>query len=312
MLLAHASVPILSALPSVPPTPSEPYTGASATAAARASLQHVLDNYKAGLLNVPPHTLGASDLSRSDTRSFGETHASELSSIASDPTGSIRSTIPVTPPPAGRPQPVQLHDSSVPQQQNTPPKSDASLGRLASPPINPQVLNSDPAPIPIPGTASISSVSAPDPSLHPTIAETGVPVSAGKNGPGPASGSLHDIKAASPTAGPRSGGLPGNETHDLGFGQAPSGGFGQPSSGGPGAPAKWESAEEEKKRLQREERERILAQPAPAHESAEEEKKRLEREERERVLNAGGSNIARDDSTKKGGPDEDLPPYQDI
>lgn len=50
------------------------------TASARASLQHALDNYKPG--HVDLHVQIGGDLSRSDTRSFGESHASELSSLA--------------------------------------------------------------------------------------------------------------------------------------------------------------------------------------------------------------------------------------
>jgi hypothetical protein len=127
---------------------------------------------------------------------------------------------------------------------------------------------------------------------------------------------LHDIHGASPTAGPKSGGLPGRDSTGPGFG------YGQDSAtvAGAAAPAKYESAEEEKKRLQREDRERILAAqggapPATAaapvsastFESADDEKKRLEREEREKILATGGSSAP---GPKKD--DEDLPPYQDV
>ena len=78
-------MPIIGALPFVPPSQTSPYTGAQATGAARASLQRALDNYKTGHINLPHQPSGA-DLHRSDTRSFGETHASELSSIASGAT----------------------------------------------------------------------------------------------------------------------------------------------------------------------------------------------------------------------------------
>ncbi|KAF9242879.1 Eisosome component PIL1-domain-containing protein [Melanogaster broomeanus] len=50
-----------------PPTPANPYTGAPATAAARASLQRALDDYKTGHISLPLHT--GADLSRSDTQS---------------------------------------------------------------------------------------------------------------------------------------------------------------------------------------------------------------------------------------------------
>lgn len=135
-------------------------------------------------------------------------------------------------------------------------------------------------------------------------------MSAGPSGPGPASGSLHDIKAASPLAGPRSGGLPGNESQILAYGQPPTSNV--------ASSQKLESAEEEKKRLEAAytlhdstpstSTSQAAAVVSPAHESAEEEKKRLEREERERILQAGSSQGG---SPKKDGPEEDLPPYQE-
>jgi len=226
VLLAQAATPITAALPLIPPNAGE-YKGGPATAAVRASLQRALDNYKTGHINLPTLT----DLSRSDTQSFGESHKSELSSMASQDSLSTAPGIPLTPP---------VKQTTLPLEITT--------------------------------VASLPDA---------TVVETGIPVSAGENGPGPASGSLHDIKAASATAGPKSGGLAGNVSGDVGYGQ--------PSA------VKFESAEEEKKRLQREDRERLLAQ-----ESAEEEKKRLEREERERLLSS---------DEPKG---DDLPAYQEM
>ncbi|KAG9314416.1 Eisosome component PIL1-domain-containing protein [Chiua virens] len=52
-------------------------SNAQVTAAAKGSLQHALDNYKPGNVNLNLQT--GADLARSDTRSFGESHASELS-----------------------------------------------------------------------------------------------------------------------------------------------------------------------------------------------------------------------------------------
>jgi hypothetical protein len=143
-----------------------------------------------------------------------------------------------------------------------------------------------------------------------------MPVSAGEKGPGPASGSLLNIHAASPTAGPKSAGLPGRSSSISEYGQ------GVLTGGAAATPPKFESAEEEKKRLQKEDRERVLAAQAPpaatqaqaqapAFESAEDEKKRLEREDRERVLSSGGSDAAGGVSGPKRD-DEDLPPYQDM
>lgn len=75
------------------------------------------------------------------------------------------------------------------------------------------------------------------PTVTPTVAETGVPVSGGPGGPGPSSGSLQDIRSSS------------QESSQAAVQEGGS------SSG----PAKqYESAEEEKRRLEREERERLL------------------------------------------------------
>jgi len=306
-------------LPTLPPTKERPYTGGQATGAARASLQRALDNYKTGAIHFPTQPPGA-DLSRSDTRSFGETHASELSSISSDITLPSQSGIPLTPPSSGHQTLMQSHTDTESKAPSAYPSS--------SPHINPSQLNQSPALIPtttIPPTSDAPSTTSPVPiggahessatkipAIHPTVAETGVPVS---GGPGPASGSLHDIHAASPSAGPRSGGLPGNTSAQPSFGQ------GTQNIAAPAA--KFESAEEEKKRLEKEDREKLLAtggsthpapgtasnatQPAtgkPNYESADDEKKRLEREERERVLRGDGT------QPKKDG--DDLPPYADL
>jgi hypothetical protein len=143
------------------------------------------------------------------------------------------------------------------------------------------------------------------------MAETGVPVSAGPGGPGPASGSLLDIKAASDSAGPHTGGLPPSQASEA------------PSYGQTPAVVAHESAEEEKRRLAASYAQQSAAAAAPSEpapsasaapvsqpprqESAEEEKKRLEREERERILHAGGSGPSDAPKDK----DEDLPPYQE-
>ncbi|TFK77040.1 hypothetical protein BDN72DRAFT_866840 [Pluteus cervinus] len=202
VLLSHASAPIIAALPTLPPTPTSPYTGAQATGAARASLQRALDHYKTGHINLPSQAPGA-NLNRSDTVSFGESHATELSGIDSDHT---HAKIPATPPAATKP----LASGS--------PHSPAKPGTPG--PINPLALNNSPAPIPHVSSTSPPQSSAPTPlgpavvaagsASHtppiPTVAETGNPVVAGEDGPGPASGSLHDIKASSnPTLSPAAG-----------------------------------------------------------------------------------------------------------
>ncbi|KAF8898676.1 Eisosome component PIL1-domain-containing protein [Infundibulicybe gibba] len=322
VLLSQAASPIIAALPTLPPTQANPYSGAQATGAARASLQRALDNYKTGHINLSPHTAG-SDLSRSDTRSFGESHASELSSINSDT--STHHGAPVTPPIVSQPLP-QAHTPSSPQR--APEKPASSPPMPHSPPINPSALNNSPAPLPPMASvgdvqrtestgvsdADTSHPSTIHPIITPTVAETGVPVSAGAQGPGPASGSLHDIKAASPTAGPRSAGLPGNNPHASLYGQIGPGFAPTPAAA---VVQQYESAEKEKKRL---EDSQVLTNPRPVeqtpsgppaapYETAEQEKKRLEREERERILQTGGTSQGDGAGPKK---DDDLPPsYQD-
>lgn len=277
----------MDTLPTLPPTPTHPYTGADQTAGARAALQKALDHYKPGQIALP--SLGA-DLSRSDTRSFGESHASELSSISSTPgEQSAHPGLSITPPPT-----VALEQSE---------KSNRS-----SPPINPNMLNQSPTPIParpstITGLPPASSPMADDPFKAaiseplPTIAETGVPLSAGPSGPGPASGSLKDPQSESQGLGTQSvDQVPRASVDDL-YSNA------QPRS---------ESAEEEKKRLEREERERVLAAstPQPKFESAEDEKRRLEREEQERVRAGGASDEGQGEGEEKDG--DELPPYKDV
>ncbi|KAK0456505.1 Eisosome component PIL1-domain-containing protein [Armillaria borealis] len=281
VLLSQAANPVIAALPTLPPTESSPYKGAQATGAARASLQRALDNYKTGHINLPPQVAG-SDLNRSDTQSFGESHASELSSMDIDIAGATSPGIPLSPPLNATKESSQVSSEST--KKYAPPSSPPP--QTQSPPINPSNLNLSPTPIPSSGSPSSLSPGAPsfpsDPSkptlppITPTIAETGVPVTAGESGPGPASGSLHDNKA----------------------------------SGG----NKFVSAEEEKKRLAATYSQAYNAPPAsqPASstsESAEEEKKRLERERALKEAGNHGPTGSGDGNTHKDG--DDLPPYQD-
>lgn len=268
VLLSQAASPIIAALPAIPPTATSPYTGHQTTGAVRASLQRALDNYKTGHINLPPHP-AVTDLSRSDTQSFGESHASELSSIPPSP-----------------------HTSP------TPPTTESNKTQAVSA-IDPQHLNQSPAPIP-PAPETASPPSAPvantvPPAVTPTIAETGLPVSAGPQGPGPASGSLHEIHAATPVAST----LPKHETAEEEKKRLaalysppvqPTTATGATSS----APYAATSTAEQPPSAQ-----------AQRHETAEEEKKRLEREERQRLLHGDtpSNNAPRDD--------EELPPYQE-
>lgn len=281
-MLAEASKPLLEVLPSVPPTTSNPYVGSTSTAATRATLQKALDNWKPGNTQLPIPTSADNE-----ARSFGETHASELSRISSVADRRSPSPRAASPP---------LGNNEIPSSDPAPPAS----------PLNPTTLNNVPAPIPtshspspIPATtvtqslSAVSTSSMPIPSA-PTIAETGVPVVAGKDGPGPSSGSL-----ASPI---HRGSTSSQTPSQPGYGEAvPSYGVDVPKYGlkdaqGPTS-AVYESAEDEKRRLEREEREKVLrgapgygdgdgqtAGPSGSqqYETAEEEKRRLEREERER------------------------------
>ena len=246
----------------------------------------------------------AVDLNRNDTKSFGETHADELSTIGHD--GPVPR--PSTP---RRPSGTSLYDPPVPMPVPIPAKTEitspkqATSPTVSSPPLQTGSLNLSPAELPAPAikpsnAPTISHTSGSDPidppakllQVTPTVAETGVPKSAGPDGPGPASGSLLELKAEHDSH----GGTPGHTTGTT--------------------PKPYESAEDEKKRLEREERERVLKQgpptPAPKLETAEEEKKRLEREEREKLL-AGGSDA--NPAPGSGNPDEnvdELPPYKEF
>ncbi|OSX67415.1 hypothetical protein POSPLADRAFT_1176223 [Postia placenta MAD-698-R-SB12] len=299
ILLSQGANAVITALPAIPPSDKQ-YHGADITASVRATLQEALDNYKPGDINLPLRSPVSKDLSRSDTRSFGETHAKELSRIT--PVGdSVQPNIPLTPPPTGTgsalpPAPSQSasRSSSIshatqgsvgyssPITQRTSPTILASPPPVGSrsPPLNPASLNQAPAPIPI-SSSLPPPVVAPNPtdptvkipSVTPTVAETGVPKSAGSEGPGPSSGSLLDLKSSSPTLTRGSDALPS-------YGVMP----GSSADPAPEKSEKWESAADEKKRLEREEREKVLA--------------------------AGGGV----DNNADGGPskEDDLPPYEEF
>lgn len=206
-----------------------------------------MDDYKTGHINLPPQPAGA-DLHRSgsDTRSFGESHAAELSSINSDHSGATAG-IPTTPPAVEYKPPSQPTVEYKPPSQ--PPASfkasePQATDKLPSTPINVADLNQSPTLIPpTPSLQSVPVVATEGkpvdsvPTNIPTVAETGIPVSAGSEGPGPASGSLRDLRESTSTQQP----------------EVPV----QPKQSPPG-PSPLESAGDEKKRLEREERERLL------------------------------------------------------
>jgi hypothetical protein len=291
VILAQASEQVLQLLPSLPPSPTRKYEGTQGTAAIRAAVQKALDSWKPGNVEFPVQHAPV-DLNRSDTKSFGETHANELSAV-----GPSTST---------HPSGTTLHDPPVPvlpEPQSTSTQL-ATSPPLSSPPLQTESLNLAPVQLPTPNippsdntVTSLTSGSDPIdsstklPQITPTVAETGIPKLAGPDGPGPASGSLLDIKSE----------------HDSQMG-APGHAAGSTSK-------TYESAEDEKKRLEREARERVQKQLGgpPQFETAEEEKKRLEREEREKLLTGSNKTNPAPGSEKPDGDGEQLPPpYKEL
>lgn len=329
MLLSQAAAPILAELPSVPPGSTTPYNGHQNTGAVRAALQQALDNHKPGTTSFKLPSAGA-DLSRSDTRSFGESHAAELSNITAYTPPTPHANIQVAGGPTQQPAPQPAIPHAPAPTFPTPQQPAHAHGPVAqapaqqSPPINPSALNQAPAPLPEPAVSPVIATSSPEstapataPIITPTVAETGLPLSAGASGPGPAKGSLHDLKHASTQSGALQNpheSVKEEKKPVTGAGIAPSP---VPAPAPAPAPApQHPTAEEEKRRLAAAySQAHPAAAPAPVpstsqtHESAEEEKKRLEREERERILR--GSSTQQGQGRKEGEPDEDLPPYQE-
>ena len=216
-------------MPTLPPTTANPYAGAQVTAAARASLQHALDDYRPGHVNLNLKIPG--DLSRSDTRSFGESHASELNSLS--PGQEAHPGLPLTPP--------------IPEPAST-GKEDHRPSTQPSP-ANPNQIAS---PIPVPA-------------VTPKLSETAVSLSASE--PAPASG---DVPAAAQGTSPSGAGRPAESpSEDLYASPAKTESAEEEKKRlereerervvAAGNQIGSESAEEEKKRLEREERERVLA-----------------------------------------------------
>jgi len=320
-LLADASEALLAELPEQEPHGA--YTGATNTARIRSQLQHAIDSYaptqgQTNQFKSAPAGPGVG--ASADTRSFGETHKDELNSLPPTvhPTPQPGSGPGALAGPRFGSQPATGTPSdSVPGSESAIRSSTSATGAPTAPPLNPASLNHAPASIPshsptvssplrdatvtdqpahVPATntTSPSAATAPVPvpsaptnsTSHITVAETGVPLTAGADGPGPKTGSLSRDNVPTETGAAEQ--LPGFE----------------------GA-TRHETAEEEKARLAREERERLLHGPTSGegHLSAEEEKARLEREERERVL--------RDQQTPEQGEPGDggkavLPPYADF
>ena len=261
-----------------------------------------------------------------ETRSFGETHASELNSIATVTDNGHEAHEASTPI-----NPAALNNTPAPipnAHYNAPATGPPSAHHYAAPAVGPpssytaptaahtSTTYTPPAAAPSPGSAA--SVPIPH---GPTVAETGVPVAASAEGPGPATGTLHPVSEEvrdRPTVGY---GVGSNE-------QAPAYG-GAPLSATP-----HESAADEKRRLAASQQTETTA-PAPyaplglaphdghqgglvaststrrpnTHESAEDEKKRLEREEREALLRG---NQTRENTRDDTDPSGNAPPaYHD-
>ena len=215
-----------------------------------------------------------SDLSKSDTLlSFGETHASELSSINSE-VSSLSAAANATPLSSTMPLP--------------PSGSPPSL----SPPIDVATLNHSPAPVPLSAAVAVPNPTDPAqtlPAVTPTIAETGIPLSSGDSKPGPSSGSLLDIggQRLAPSVTPvvEAQKYESAEEEKKRLAAA----YSQQVSTEAAPPAKEPSQ---------------AVATAAVPESAEEEKKRLEREERERILRG-------DQNTSSSVQGEDPPAYEE-
>lgn len=274
ILLADASSSFLDALPSVPPSADNPYNGAKSTAATRASVQASLNKWVTGHVKVPEVNIGR-DTNETDTRSFGETHASELSGI------------------------------EIPGQMSSVPASGA-LNSSSSPvphtpenrPIDPSQLNQTPVQVfsqgdvgvvtPLHTSTAPASSNQPVPMTSPTVAETGIPLTGGSTGPGPRKGSLSQHRETPPY---------GSSTLST-------------SAYVPAEDEKMRLAREERDRILS----TGSSSTSPAYESAEDEKKRLERAERERVLRLAGSGNGSGSGPKGGSgtlDDSVPPPYQD-
>ncbi|KAG8832124.1 hypothetical protein FRC17_001995 [Serendipita sp. 399] len=304
-LLAGASEQLLRVLPSSPGT----YTGHQQTAAVRAALQNALDSGYAPPTEHLPLNVGVPAGEIGETRSFGETHATELNSIATAADHGHDAATPINPGALNNnpaPIPSGAHHYSAP---SVPPTGHHYAAPATAPPSD---AHHAPTAYTSPTGAPASSSSVPH---APTIAETGVPVVAGAEGPGPVAGSLSH-GADEVRERPAVGYGVGSTEHAPAYGSAG---------------AIHQSAEEEKRRLAAaEQNPSTLPPPAVAygdrvadlhastsvrrpntHESAEDEKKRLEREERERVLRANANTNTRQETQDDQGGAAPPPAYQE-
>ncbi|KAI9445188.1 Eisosome component PIL1-domain-containing protein [Lactarius indigo] len=289
-LLAQAADGVLAVLPSVPPSPSQPYLGVETTGTIRASLQHSLDHWKPGqaTLSAP----AGANLDRSHTQSFGVTHAEELQKI-NTAERHITPQDPASPPLRG-----SFEESAKPSTAPAPaPTQD--LGSITTASTTSESAKDSPVPVPTQNLSSAtipSTASAKDLPINPAV---------GGNEPVPTPSTVPSVAVASPGPVGADSKVPSVTPTVAETGESSSG----------AVPKRYESAEEEKQRLEREERERLLrgdgpssGSSAPVYESSEEEKKRLEREEREKLLH-GRTGGGGESNTHEG---DTPPPYQDI
>ncbi|KAG8905321.1 hypothetical protein FRB99_000247 [Tulasnella sp. 403] len=246
LLVSEASRDILQQLPATVPDANHPYQGKNATAATRSALQTALDNWKPGQtsLNPAPQGVGVGV----DTRSFGESHASELSRV--DSFSSSSTVAPGVPVPASGDVHSPTTGSVAP-----PAPTVAETG-------NPIMAGAG-GPGPVSGNLSKDSTSQATPAVSNLGPSPSYPPS---SGPGDGVGGFRSDVGSTPQSNYESAEdekrrlqrdereriLGGSNT---GYGAGPSDNAPPPPAGGP---APYESAEDEKKRLEREERERIL------------------------------------------------------
>lgn len=290
-------------MPSSPPATPEDYTGHQQTAAVRASLQNALDSdYVPKVEYLPLNTGAALNIPEGggETRSFGETHAEELNTITTttdnghetpDHSAGGRKSHDTVSAPV---HPASLNNAPAPI-----PGASSSAHHYAAPSVGPGGHYAPPSTEP-PSTSHYEAPSAPPapaasesnpPSSQtsvpkaPTVAETGVPVTAGAEGPGPASGNLHDTHADTEQPPGYGGAAVGHESAEaekrrLASGEHTSG----LTAGGEGDSTLTEGGRQGGLVASTSTRRPPGSGVGTAHETAEDEKKRLEREERERVL----------------------------
>lgn len=154
------------------------------TAATRASLQYALDNYQPGHVTLDLQIGG--DLSRSDTRSFGESHASELAS----PAGAHDSHpgLPMTPP-IPEPASAGKEGHSAPPPTSVPADSNQSSSTPAQPrPVSAVVQDTNPSVTGKRAESHLEDLYSTSPAKTETVVEVKQPAQPEERGRVPAAG----------------------------------------------------------------------------------------------------------------------------